>query len=409
VHPAQSQLFGFLAELGTNWHAWNRAGLGVGLTALAALYVLSRVRYVPGGLVVILLGIAATRALDLPGYGVATVGPIHFDLQAPGAPSLTWPEWLRLGELGMAMVMILYSESYGSIRNFALKHGETVSANRDLVALGVANLVAGLFHGTPVGAGYSATSANEAAGARSRWAARYAALVLLILLLTMLPAIALTPEPVLAAIVIHAVSHSLNPAVFRPYFAWHRDRIVAVAAVLAVLWLGVLDGLLAAIAVSLMMMLRRFSETTVSELGRLGQGHDFVSIAGHPEAARIPGILILRPEEPLFFANVERILGQARRKIAGAGPSLAGVVLSLEDSFDLDSTSAEALAAFCTWVSERGPRLVLARVKPPVEDLLARVEASGSGARALSGLSVDDAVAIVTDAGAADLPDSAGP
>jgi MFS superfamily sulfate permease-like transporter len=132
------------------------------------------------------------------------------------------------------MVMILYAESYSSIRSFAMKHGDRVSPDRDLLALGAANLVSGLFHGMPVGAGYSATSANEAAGALSRLAGWSAALTLFIIVLTMLPAIALTPEPVLAAIVMHAVSHTLRPAVFRPYFTWRRDRLVVIAAVLAV-------------------------------------------------------------------------------------------------------------------------------------------------------------------------------
>ena len=198
----------------------------------------------------------------------------------------------------------------------------------------------------------------------------------------------------LAAIIIHAVGHSLHPAAFRPYFQWHRDRLVAIAAVLAVLWLGVLDGLLAAIAISLMMLLRRFSEASVCELGRLREGHDFVSIKDHPDAKPVAGLLILRPDEPLFFANVERILVRARQRIAAAGPGVHAVIVSLEETFDLDGSTVEALQTFFDWVSSQGKHLVLARLKHPVHQLLDKVVPAGPSSPTLIGLSVDDAVHI---------------
>lgn len=397
VHPASSELVWFVADLFGKVGAWNWVGVAVGVAALGLLVVLSRVRQLPGGLIVIALGIAATRWLDLPHYGVGIVGPIHLSLSAPALPVLPRVDWLRLGELGFALVMVLYSESYGSIRSFAIRHGDSVAPNRDLLALGASNLASGLFLGMPVGAGYSGTSANEAAGASSRAAGGIALVVLLALVALVLPSIALTPEPVLAAIVIHAVSHSLQPAAFRPYFQWRRDRVVAVAAVLAVLWLGVLDGLLAAIAISLMMMLRRFSESSVCELGRLGDGHDFVSIKDHPDAKPVAGLIVLRPDEPLFFANVERILHHARHRIVAAGPGVHAVVLSLEETFDLDGSSVEALQAFFGWVAGQGKRLVLARLKHPVHQLLDKVVPAAPSSPTLIGLSVDDAVRIAID------------
>ena len=397
VHPASSEPAWLIVDLIERFAAWNWAGIAVGGIALGLLFVIARARRLPGGLIVIALGIAATHWFDLPHYGVSVVGPIRLKLQAPALPLLSRTDWLRLGELGFALVMVLYSESYGSIRSFALKHGDSVAPNRDLLALGASNLAAGLLLGMPVGAGYSATSANEAAGAASRLAGGFALLVLLAVVVLVLPSIALTPEPVLAAIVIHAVSHSLRLEAFRPYFAWHRDRLVAIASIIAVLWLGVLDGLLAAVAISLMMMIRRLSESTVCELGRLGGGHDFVNIRDHPDATQVAGLLILRPDEPLFFANVERILVQARHRIAAAEPGVSGVVISLEETFDLDGSSVEALQAFFDWAAGQGKRLVLARLKHPVHELLKRVVRAGPAAPALIGLSVDDAVRIALE------------
>jgi MFS superfamily sulfate permease-like transporter len=404
VQPTRTELPWFVAGLVGQFAAWNWVGVAVGAASLALLLIIGRLRYAPAGLIVIALGIGATEWLDLPHYGVSVVGPIHLELSTPSLPVLSRVNWLRLGELGFALVMVLYSESYGSIRSFAIKHGDAVTPNRDLVVLGASNIASALFLGMPVGAGYSATSANEAAGAVSRLAGGIALLVMLAVVALILPSVARTPEPVLAAIVIRAVSHSLQPAVFRPYFLWHRDRLVAIAAVVAVLWLGILDGLLAAIAISLMMMLRRMSQSSVCELGRLGGGHDFVNIKDHPDAKPVAGLLILRPDEPLFFANVERILVHARQRIAAAGAGAHGVVLSLEESFDLDSSSVEALQAFFDWVAGERKVLVLARLKHPVHELLNKVVAGRPSAPVLMGLSVDDAVRAALDSSVANLP-----
>ncbi|MGV8900316.1 MAG: SulP family inorganic anion transporter [Burkholderiaceae bacterium] len=392
IHPPNGDTLKLVpALLGQITH-WNLVGIAVGATALALLFLLGRCKRMPGGLIVLVLGIAAGKWLNLPHYGVGLVGTIELELSTPTLPLLSPSEWVRLCELGFAMVMILYAESYGSIRSYAIKHGDTVSPNRDLLALGASNLLSGLFHGMPVGAGYSATAANEAAGAQSRLAGWFAALVVLIIVLTILPSIALTPEPVLAAIVINAVSHTLNPAIFRPYLAWRRDRLVIIAAVVGVLVLGVLDGLLAAVGLSLLLLLQRFSESTITVLGRLGQSHDFVNLTLYPEANPVEGILILRPDEPLFFANVERIMQQVQRTIAAADPAVHSVILSLEQSPDLDSTSLEALHDFYRFVTSQNKRLLLARLKSPVYDLLQRAVPADLAVPSFSALSVDDAV-----------------
>ncbi|HEV2681575.1 MAG TPA: SulP family inorganic anion transporter, partial [Rhodanobacter sp.] len=293
-------------------------------------------------------------------------------------------------ELAAALLLVLYAESYGAIRAFALKHGDSVNPNRDLLVLGVANALSGLLHGMPLGAGYSGTSANEAAGARSRVAGLVAAGSVLLMVLLLLRWIERIPAPVLAAIVIHAVSKSWRLAVFKPYLQWKRDRLVALAAVLAVLALGILSGLLAAIAFSLAMLLRQFATPRISVLGRLDGGHDFVSIELHPQAVEPAGVLILRPEEPLFFANAESVLALARQQVESHVGSRV-VVLSLEESPDLDSTSLESLADFSVWLGARDITLRVARLKDAVRELLLLAALPQLPPPALDFWSVEDA------------------
>jgi MFS superfamily sulfate permease-like transporter len=369
--------------------------LGTGLLALLLLYASERVRRLPGSLLVIALGVAASGWLAA--RGVPLTGSIQLHLTF-GMPA--WPgdgQWLPSVELAAALLLILYAESYSAIRGFALKHNDAVAPNRDLLVLGLANVLSGLCQGMPVGAGYSATSANEAGGAQSRLAGLVAAVTVLLMVWLLLRWIERIPLAVLAAIVIHAVSKSWRLSVFRPYLQWKRDRLLALAAVIAVLCLGILNGLLFAIGFSLILLLRQLASARVSVLGRLANSHDFVDIAQHPNAVQPAGMLILRPEEPLFFANAESVMTLARKLIEQRS-DIRQVILSLEASPNLDSTALESLGDFSGWLQARGIGLRVARLKDETRDLLQRAALPQLSSQALDSWSVEDAVLASIDA-----------
>jgi sulfate permease, SulP family len=388
LHTHSTEFFALVAELVRHAAAWQPPSLACGLAALAGLFAFERMRRVPGALVVIVVSIAA--APQLAARGVALAGPIRLALGWPALGAPPAGHWLQLAEFSLALMFILYAESYSSIRTYALKHDDTVQPNRDLLALGVANLLSGLLQGTPVGAGYSATSANEAAGAKSRFAGLAAAATVLLLVLAFLRWIERIPEPVLAAIVIHAVSRSLRLSVFADSFRWQRDRLVVCAAVLAVMVFGVLNGLLAAIAFSVAMLVRSLASPRLALLGRMGE-HDYVSLTRFPQALTVPGMLVLRPEEPLFFGNAEPLLAQARQMVlAQAGVRL--VVLNLEECPDLDSTALETLGEFFTWLTLHGVSIRVARLQDRAREALVRAAFTQLPLAALDYSSVDDAV-----------------
>jgi MFS superfamily sulfate permease-like transporter len=387
---AQSHEFAtLLIELLRRVGDWQPASIGVGVGALLLLFASERLRRLPGSLLVIVIGVALSGWLTQ--HGVALIGAIEL---APTWALPRWPtadQWLPSIELAAALVLILYAESYTAIRSFALKHGDPMNANRDLVVLGIANALSGLLQGMPVGAGYSGTAANEAAGARSRLAGIVAAVAVTLMVLLLLRWIERIPQPVLAAIVIHAVSKSWRLTTFKPYLRWKRDRSLAVISILAVLALGILNGLLVAIAVSLILLLRQLSMPRISVLGRLADSHDFVSTTLHPQATEVDGELILRPEEPLFFVNAEATFALARQNVRER-PGLKRVILSLEESPDLDGTALEALSDFATWLQARGIALRVARLKDDTRALLLRAALPQLTAEALEYWSVEDAV-----------------
>ena len=388
LHTQATGFFPLVAEILRAHPSWHWPSLACGLAALAGLMVLERVPRMPGALTVIVSSILASSWLNA--QGVALTGPIHLALRVPALALPAGVDWLPLAEFSLALMLILFAESYGSIRSFALKRDEEVQPNRDLLALGVANILCGLLQGTPVGAGYSATSANAAAGARSPLAGLYSGAVVLTLVLLFLRWVERIPEPALAAIVIHAVSKALRPGVFADYFRWQRDRMLVVAAVLTVMIFGVLNGLLAGIAFSLALLLKSLASPRLSVLGRVG-AHDYVSLARFAHAVSTPGVLIVRPEQPLFFANAEPLLAQVRQR-ALAAPDWKLVILSLEESPDLDSTTLEALEEFCSWLAARGVQFRVARLKELAREALLRAQLAHLPASALDYSSVDDAV-----------------
>lgn len=348
---------------------WNWPSLWIGLVAIGALVALRRVPGLPATMIVLLLGLAASLGFGLADRGVAMVGAITFMPAVPDPARIPWSETLPQLQLALPLALILLAESWGTLRALSLRHGEPLEAGRELTALGLANLAALGVQGMPVGAGFSAGSAAEASGARTRWTAGIAAAGLLLLVLAARPLIALVPQPVIAAVVIVALLHALDPGPLARLWRLDRDQYVGTGAALGVLMLGVLDGMLFAIGLSILALVQRLALPNIAELGRVGDGHEFVDMSRHPEAQPAPGVAIYRPTETLFFANAERVFAMIDQRLAHE-PAATCVVLSLEESFDIDSTALDALIEFDTDLRAEGRRLWLARLHDRVRDAL---------------------------------------
>lgn len=380
-----------LIFVATHVSAWHLLSVSVAVAAAALIAGLRHWPRVPASLMVIVLAVVAARWLDLKSLGVGEVGAVARPSVRLAWPDLLFKEWLQIGELAFGLVMLIFAESWGSVRNMALAHGDSVDANRELMVLGACNVAAALLQGMAVGAGFSATSANEASGATSRWAGVVALVAITAVLCWALPALQLLPRPVLAVAVISALWHALNPLPLLQLWRMRRDRMLVIAAVVAVLAFGVLHGMLIAIALSILDAMRRFSQPIVHELGELGATRNFVDLDAHPGAAAVAGLMILRPEEPLFFASAERVMADVMARVQGRN-DLRTVILSLEESSDLDSTAVECLLELAQRLQAMGKALVLTRVKDPIRALLVRWDPEGIGAESRFFWSVADAV-----------------
>ena len=192
--------------------------------------------------------------------------------------------------------------------------------------------------------------------------------------------------------VVAALLHGLNPMPFVKLWKLKRDLLLALVAAAAVIFFGVLDGMLIAVALSIALLIQRLAHPRVAKLGRLAGSHDFVDVIRHSDAQQIPSVSIYRPSVPLLFANADTIFHYIENEVM-TQKQLKAVIVSLEESADLDSTSYEVIAAFDTAMKKAGKKLQLARVHDQVRDVLLAGRLDSLVGRC--SYSVDDAVAAV--------------
>ena len=348
--------------------------IAVGASALVALFAVDRfIPRVPGALVVLVAGITASRLLQLAQHGVDIVGAIPAGLPRPGLLMLTWNDWLHAAPAAVGLVLVLFAESMGAARTFAGKNGYDIDANQDLRALGFANLASGIFRGMQVGGGTSGTAANDSNGAKTEFSSIAASATVVVVLLFLTGWFYHLPEAILAAIVIHAVWHLLDYKTllrFRQISRIeYRESVVAVIGVLA---FDILDGLVLAVILSLIALMRFLSMPQVVVVGRLRETGEYVDITRHPDAEQFPGILMLRVDRIWFFANADGIREHAKVLIREAPQPLKAIIVNLAPVPLVDVTATGALAELHASCVKYGRRLVLAAVRDPVRDTLAR-------------------------------------
>ena len=396
-------VFEILADLWRRSQEWQRISALWGIAAIVLWFGLYRARrrwsWLQPSLLTLATGVAAAHFLAPAAAGVSLIGLVDLEGLSLHWPQLDESAWLHAAQLSPALLMILFAESWGASRSLALQKGDDISARRELLALGAANLASSLVQGLPVGAGFSASAASFSAGARSKLAGVVAACAIALILWLLRGEFALLPVPVLAAIVVCILLHNVSPQPLLSALRAGSDAWLALAAIAGVLTVGVLSGMLFAVGLSVALAIKRFSQPIWSELGQLPDTRDYVDRAQHGEAVRKPGILIVRPEEPVFFANAERIFQEVSD--AARRADIRSVILSMEICDDLDTTAVEALAELRAHLAARNQVLCLARLKDRPRAALLRFDATKNGGKVTHAAqnlfwSVDDAVQAMT-------------
>ena len=384
IHKGEGDFFAQLWHLLTNLGQTSGTTLLVGLASLALVLGLKRwLPVVPGSLVAVLLGIAAVHVFDLAAHGVKIVGPIHSGLPSFGLPNVAAHSYLDLAPAAIGVMLVGFAEALGAGKTYAEKDHYEIDPNRELIALGAANLGAGLSSGMVVNGSLSKTAVNASAGARSQLSSLVVAVLTVVTLLFLTGLFEDLPDATLAAVVIAALidlvdMHSLvqlyrlhTAGLGRIYgFAARPDFISALAALLGVLIFDTLPGLFIGIAVSLGLLLYRASRPNIAVLGRVpGPEGDFDDVRRNPDNKPVPGIAVLRVESGLFFANADTI---RKDVMAHANDGTKTIVLDGQTVPFIDVTAAQMLESVAEDLDRDGIRFLLARDVGQVRDIVDR-------------------------------------
>src|SRR5262245_20315967 len=347
--------------------------LVVGLVAIV-LIVLGE-RLLPGrpvALGVVALSIAAATLLGLPKLGVPITGEIPAGLPSLSGPSLRLRDVEGIIPLAAGCLLLAYIEGVSAARTFAVKHGYALDPRQELLGIGASNLAAAMGNGYPVAGGLSQSAVNDKAGARTPLALVFASITLALCLLFLTGLLENLPKAVLAAVVLTAVYGLIDfPALIRMWRISRLDFYAAAIALVAVLLLGILNGILLAALASILLLLMRVAQPHVAFLGRVPGTSSYSDMDRHPENEPLRGVIAFRPEASLIYVNGDYVLGSVLKRLDALGAQeIRLVVCDLSASPYIDLAGSRMLHELHRELSARGITLRVVGAHGWVRDLL---------------------------------------
>ncbi|ETD33682.1 transporter [Williamsia sp. D3] len=347
------------------------ATIGFGSLAIIVAFRLWLPR-VPGVLVAVVAAIIVSAALGLTD-DVGMVGALPDGMPLPSFGGVDWSDVVELVGPAAGIALIAFADTGVLSRTFAARHGEEVNGSTEMKAIGVANIAGGLFSGFPISASGSRTPVAEQSGAKTQLAGVVGALAVLVFVLAAPGVTAYLPDATLAAVVIVAATALVDVSGMVRMFRMSRiEFALAVAAFVGVALVGVLEGVLVAIGLSFVAVVARAWQPYRTELVQVADRPGFHDIARHPAGRRIPGLVLVRFDAPLFFANGGIFDDYVRSVVAAAHERVDWVIVAAEPVTGIDTTAVDELIDLDTYLANKGIRLVFAEMKGPMKDRLIR-------------------------------------
>ena len=342
-----------------------------GVGSLIVIFVLKRVKSpVPGVLVVVVLSMVLTGVLGLSD-ALPVVGALPQGLPAPALEGLLWSDVGALALPAAGIALVAFADSAVLSRTFAARRGESVDGSQEMSGIGLANIAGGLLGGFPVSASSSRTPVAEQAGSRTQLTGVVGAALILAFILLAPGLTEFLPSAVLAAVVMGAAVGLIDLRGLRAL--WRMDKVdagLSLAAFLGVIVFGVLEGIIVTIVLSLLAFINQSWRPYKAELGRVKGLRGYHDLSREPEGERIPGVVIVRFDAPLFFANGAVFDDFVRASVKAAGPGIHTVILAAEPITDIDTTAADELIELDDYLIAHDIRLIIAEMKSPVLDVM---------------------------------------
>lgn len=365
------ELPGFLVEHASDIHPI-AAGLGIG--AIILMVVLKKVsKKIPGALVAVIVGILLTASFGWDESGLRIVGEIPSGLPAFTILTFNWSELESLLPVILTIALIGYMESIAVAKSIASREGYKVNPDNELIGLGLANVVGAFFQSYPATGGLSRTAVNYQAGARTVLAALITVVLIVVTVLFFTPAFYFLPMTILASIVMLAVTSLFDYEEIK--HLWHTDRkdfLLLMFTFLVTLFVGIKEGILAGVVVSLLTIIYRIAKPHSAELGRLGETKVFRNIDRYPKANIDTDMLVIRFDAPLYFANVEAFQEAIYHRLERRDIKPGLLILDATSINMVDSTGISALLELLDYLKEKEIELYIVGAIGPFRDKLSR-------------------------------------
>ncbi len=327
----------------------------------------------PGSMIVLGLGIIIAWLTNIEQQGVEIVGEIEDGLPPFSLPELSYTSFVALlpTALTLALVQFMTITSLGNV--FAKRHGYLIDSNKELVAIGSSNFLGSLFSSLPISASFSRTAASDQAGVKTAAANWITAIIVILTLLLLTPVFYYLPMPVLASIIVVSVFGLIDIQEVKFLIRTRRSEGgIAVFTFVATLMIGIQEGILLGIGVSMLMMIYKMSRPTVAELGVLPDTHSFKNIERNPNATRIEGILILRIDASFSFINAEFFRDFILSKSKNQDKETRYVIIDGSSINHLDTTAIDSMISVIKTLRKWDMDLYLSGLKGPVRDIVER-------------------------------------
>jgi SulP family sulfate permease len=326
----------------------------------------------PGPLIAMVLAAVAVAVLDVDQFGVKTVGRVPRGLPPAAIPDFSTIDFGTLLPAALGVTIVAYTDNVVTGRAFAARRREVIDARQEFLALGAANLGAGLFSGFPVSSSGSRTVIGDAVGSRTQLYSLVTAAIVLLTMLFLGPALATFPLAALGALVVFAALRLIDFAELRRIARFRRSELfLALATTAAVLIFDVLYGIAVAVALSILDLLRRIARPHDGILGYVPGLAGMHDIDDYATGRQVPGLLVYRYDAPLFFANAEDFKRRALASVDAADPPVEWFLLNAEANTEVDLTAIDALEEVRRTLAGRGIVFALARVKFELREILA--------------------------------------
>lgn len=342
------------------------------MAVLAVLLIFAKViPKLPGPLFAVLLATAAVSVFGLEKYGIKTIGEVPGGLPPFSLAHIQmhWDDLNNLAAVAIGITIVGFADTIATARSFAMKDGSKIDGNAELRAMGVYNIGAAMAQGFPVSSSASRTALGFLIGARTQLYALVAFVGVILILLTAHGLLAQFPKAALGALVVYAGLRLIDIPEFKRLYRFRRDGglssefVLAVLTFIAVLLLGVLYGVIAAVGISILNLLRRVARPHDAVQGFVPGMAGMHDIDDYEDATLEPGLLVYRYDAPLFFANAENFAARALKSVDENPDPVEWFILNAEANSEMDLTAVDALAGLRRELAARGIHFGMARVK----------------------------------------------